>query len=58
MGFGGVGSSGMGSYHGRESFETFSHRKSIVQKSVWMDPPIRYAPYTLTKDKLLRLFLR
>ena len=58
MGFGGVGNSGMGSYHGRESFETFSHRKSIVQKSVWMDPPIRYAPYTPTKDKLLRLFLR
>ena len=58
MGFGGTGDSGMGSYHGRESFETFSHRKSIVKKSVWMDLPVRYAPYTSAKDSLLRLFLR
>lgn len=58
MGFGGVGSSGMGSYHGKESFETFSHRKSIVKKSTWMDLPFRYMPYTKTKEKLIRLFLR
>ena len=58
MGFGGVGSSGMGSYHGRESFDTFSHRKSIVKKSTWMDLPVRYAPYTPVKNRLLRLFLR
>ena len=58
MGFGGVGNSGMGSYHGKESFDTFSHRKSIVQKYTWVDMPVRYAPYTPLKDKLLRLFLR
>ena len=56
--FGGVGSSGMGSYHGRDSFDTFSHRKSVVEKSVLIDLPIRYAPYTPMKDKLLRLFLK
>lgn len=58
MGFGGVGASGMGSYHGKKSLETFSHSKSIVQKSTWMDLPIRYAPYTRAKEALLRLFLR
>ncbi len=58
MGFGGVGNSGMGSYHGRQSFDTFSHRKSIVQKSTLVDLPVRYAPYTPSKSKLLRLFLR
>lgn len=58
MGFGGVGHSGMGSYHGRKSFDTFSHEKSIVSKSTWMDLPVRYMPYTPLKEKLLRLFLR
>ena len=58
MGFGGVGQSGMGSYHGRASFDTFSHRKSIVKQSTRIDLPIRYAPYTAAKDRLLRLFLR
>ena len=58
MGFGGVGNSGMGSYHGRDSFETFSHRKSIVDKSTWMDLPVRYQPYRWWKQALLRLFLR
>ena len=58
MGFGGVGGSGMGSYHGRDSFDTFSHRKSIVKKSSPIDLPIRYAPYTPVKDRLIRLFLR
>lgn len=56
--FGGVGNSGMGSYHGRNSFDTFSHRKSVVEKSVLIDLPVRYAPYTPMKDKLLRLFLK
>ena len=55
--FGGVGNSGMGSYHGRDSFETFSHRKSVVQKSTLLDLPVRYAPYSPIKDRLLRLFL-
>ena len=58
MGFGGVGGSGMGSYHGKRSFDTFSHEKSIVSKSTWMDMPVRYMPYSPVKDKLLRLFLR
>ena len=58
MGFGGVGESGMGSYHGRASFDTFSHQKSVVKKSTWMDLPIRYPPYSPVKDKLLRMFLR
>ena len=58
MGFGGVGGSGMGSYHGKKSFDTFSHEKSIVNKSTWLDMPVRYAPYSDFQDKLLRLFLR
>ena len=58
MGFGGVGESGMGSYHGQKSFDTFSHEKSVVRKAVWLDLPFRYAPYTAWKDKLVRLFLR
>ena len=53
-----VGDSGMGSYHGKLSFDTFSHRKSVVKKSTWMDLPVRYAPYTALQEKLLRLFLR
>lgn len=47
--FGGVGHSGMGAYHGKLSFDTFSHHKSIVKKANWLDLPMRYAPY---KDKL------
>lgn len=58
MGFGGVGGSGMGSYHGRDSFELFSHRRSIVKKYTWMDMPVRYQPYTDLKRLLLKLFLR
>ena len=58
MGFGGVGQSGMGSYHGKKSFDTFSHEKSIVNKSTWMDLPVRYMPYGKIKDALLRIFLR
>ena len=58
MGFGGVGGSGMGSYHGKKSFDTFSHQKSIVKKSTLIDLPIRYAPYSPLKDRLLRIFLR
>ena len=47
--FGGVGSSGLGKYHGKESFYTFSNKKSIVRKSTLLDVPLRYAPY---KNKL------
>lgn len=43
--FGGVGKSGMGTYHGKASFDTFSHTKSIMKKNLWLDIPFRYAPY-------------
>ncbi len=58
MGFGGVGGSGMGSYHGRDSFELFSHRRSIVKKYSWIDLPFRYQPYSGLKDFLIKMFLR
>ena len=58
MGFGGVGGSGMGSYHGKKSFDTFSHEKSIVNKSTWMDLPVRYAPYSDVKGRVMRRFLK
>lgn len=58
MGFGGVGQSGMGSYHGKRSFQTFSHERSIVKKYNWLDLPIRYQPYNGWKEFLLRMFLR
>lgn len=47
--FGGVGNSGIGSYHGKESFMTFSHRRSIVSTPTWIDMPFRYMPYKLFK---------
>ncbi len=49
--FGGVGPSGMGAYHGRASFETFSHRRSLLVKSTHIDPRLRYPPYDDTKVK-------
>ena len=59
MGFGGVGESGMGSYHGKDGFDAFSHRKSIVDKKTWMDLPMRYQPYkSRLYEKLLHMFLR
>lgn len=58
MGFGGVGHSGMGSYHGKQSFDTFTHYRSIVRKSTWLDLPFRYFPYTERKLKLIRQILR
>ena len=58
MGFGGVGESGMGSYHGKVGFEAFSHNKSIVDKKTWMDLPMRYQPYRRIHEKLLRMFLK
>lgn len=59
MGFGGVGESGMGSYHGEIGFDAFSHTKSIVDKKTWLDLPMRYQPYTNKfYKKLLRMFLK
>lgn len=57
-GFGGVGTSGMGAYHGKRGFDTFTHYKSVVDKKCWIDLPFRYQPYNAVKEKLIRLFLR
>lgn len=58
MGFGGFGESGMGSYHGKDGFRTFSHYKSIVDKKTWLDLPMRYQPYRKINEKLTHLFLK
>ena len=58
MGFGGFGESGMGSYHGKDGFNTFSHIKSIVDKKNWLDLPMRYQPYKKRYKKLIHFFLR
>ena len=59
MGFGGVGASGMGAYHGKDGFDAFSHYKSIVDKKTWMDLPMRYQPYkSKLYETLLHIFLR
>lgn len=58
MPFGGFGESGMGAYHGKYGFETFSHRKSTLDKKLWLDLPMRYQPYKDFYNKLLRIFLK
>ena len=58
MGFGGVGESGMGAYHGKTGFDTFTHYKSIVDKKTWLDLPMLYQPYTKLYDWMIHLFLR
>ena len=58
MGFGGVGMSGMGSYHGKYGFHTFTHEKSTVDKATWLDLPFRYPRYTPLKERLIRMFLK
>ena len=59
MGFGGVGESGMGAYHGKDGFDAFSHTKSIVDKKTWLDLPMRYQPYkSKFYETLLHIFLR
>lgn len=55
--FGGVGASGMGAYHGKASFDTFTHQKSVLRKPFVMDPPILYPPYTGTKEAILKKLL-
>lgn len=52
--FGGVGFSGMGNYHGKYSFDVFSHKKSVVKTKTFFDPKLRYAPYTESKMKWAR----
>ena len=58
MGFGGFGESGMGAYHGKDGFDTFSHYKSIVDKKTWLDLPMRYQPYRSVHNKLIHIFLK
>ena len=58
MGFGGVGESGMGAYHGKVGFDTFSHTKTIVNKKNWIDIKMRDQPYTGAKERVLRRFLK
>lgn len=56
--FGGVGDSGMGSYHGKKSFETFSHEKGVLKRGKWPDVPVRYQPYGRGKLAAMKLLLR
>ena len=57
MGFGGVGNSGMGAYHGKVGFDTFTHYKSTLKKGTWLELPVRVPPFR-DKIKLLRLLMR
>ena len=56
--FGGVGNSGIGSYHGEYGFKTFSHYKSILRKSTWFEPNLKYHPLTTFKLKLIKFLMR
>ena len=57
--FGGVGNSGMGNYHGKGSFETFTHTKGLVKRAKRLDLPLRYPPYdSQRKMKILKMFLK
>lgn len=58
MGFGGVGESGMGAYHGKTGFDAFTHYKSIVDKKTWIDLPMRYHPYSKGGNSLIHRFLK
>jgi aldehyde dehydrogenase (NAD+) len=52
--FGGVGESGMGSYHGKFSFDAFSHKKGVLSRGFAGEAKARYPPYTIEKQKILR----
>lgn len=54
LGFGGVGDSGIGSYHGEHGFRAFSHYKGILEKSTWIEPDLKYYPHTKTKLKWIK----
>ncbi len=58
MGFGGIGASGMGSYHGKAGFDCFTHEKSIVDKKTFPDLPLRYRPYSAKKDRWIKKFFK
>ena len=52
--FGGIGLSGYGAYHGKYTFDAFSHNKGVLKKSSWLDIPLRYPPYTPGKAKRIK----
>jgi acyl-CoA reductase-like NAD-dependent aldehyde dehydrogenase len=56
--FGGIGPSGLGRYHGRKSFETFSNMRSVLKKSNLLELPVKYPPYTKLKERIIKLVLR
>jgi aldehyde dehydrogenase (NAD+) len=56
--YGGVGNSGIGRYHGKKSFETFSNMRSVLRKSNLFDIPVRYAPYSRLKINIIKLLMR
>lgn len=56
--FGGVGTSGLGSYHGAKSFDTFSHKKSVLKKSTKINMSFIYPPYDLSKIRLIRKVMK
>jgi aldehyde dehydrogenase (NAD+) len=56
--FGGVGQSGFGSYHGKQSFDTFSHPKSYIQKTTKVDIPVAYPPYTASQLKIIKKLIK
>lgn len=58
LSFGGIGDSGIGQYHGKKGYETFTHYKSIVDKATWIDLPMRYQPYKKKYTKLIRKIMR
>ena len=55
--FGGVGESGIGAYHGKQTFDLFSHKKGVTKRYNWLDIPVRYAPYN-GKLKILKTFMK
>ena len=55
--FGGVGSSGMGNYHSKAGFDTFTHYKSILHKSFFFEPKIKYLPFTKLKKRIIKMLL-
>lgn len=55
--FGGVGNSGIGSYHGKSGFDAFTHYKSVLNKATWLDPDLKYPPYSKKKQKWVRWLL-
>lgn len=57
MGFGGFGNSGLGEYHGKRGFETFTHYKSVLEKFNWLELPVRNAPYESWKMNIIKFLM-